>query len=80
MEKKEKKQRGAPKGHVGNPEGKNQYEGVLAEQVITTRLYQEDSDWLRSIAQSEEKGFMGRFIRDAVRNAIAQVKEDSLGE
>jgi hypothetical protein len=78
MEKKQ--QRGAPKGHVGNPEGKNQYEGVLAEQVITTRLYKEDSDWLRSIAESEEKGFMGRFIRDAVRSAIAQVKEDSSPE
>ena len=79
MEKIDKKC-GAPKGHVGNPEGKNQYEGVLAEQVITTRLYKEDSDWLRSIAESQEKGFMGRFIRDAVRNAIAQVKEDSLAE
>ncbi len=75
-----KKQRGAPKGHVGNPEGKNQYEGVLAEQVITTRLYKEDSDWLRSIAESKEKGFMGQFIRDAVRTAIAQVKDNSLAE
>ena len=76
----EKKQRGAPKGHVGNPEGKNQYEGVLAEQVITTRLYKEDSDWLRTIAESEEKGFMGRFIRDAVRNAIATGKDNSSAE
>jgi hypothetical protein len=67
------KRKGAPKGHVGNPEGKNQYEGVLAEKTITVRLYEEDSELLRSLAEGKDKGFMGQFIRDAVREALAEI-------
>ncbi|MHC5674224.1 hypothetical protein [Nostoc sp.] len=67
------KKRGAPKGHISNPEGHNQYEGVLAGKTITVRLYEEDSELLRSLAEGKDKGFMGQFIRDAVRVALAQL-------
>lgn len=71
------KKRGAPKGHISNPEGHNQYEGVLAGKTITVRLYEEDSELLRSLAEGKDKGFMGQFIRDAVREAIAKTNVET---
>lgn len=67
---------GAPKGHVGNPEGKNQFEGILAEKPIAVRLYQEDDVLLRSLAESKDKGFVGQFTRDAVRKALIELDEE----
>lgn len=73
----EENRRGAPKGHVGNPEGKNQYAGILSEKPVPVRLYSEDYEKLQELAEGKNRGFIGQFVREAVRDAIAKLTENN---
>jgi len=66
------KKRGAPKGHIGNPSGKNQYaaargHGVLAQKPIAVRLPDEYDKLLRQLAEKQ-----GVSVGDLVREAIVE--------
>jgi hypothetical protein len=65
--------RGAQKGDIRNPEGRNQYDGILAQKPVCTRLYIEDDEILNKLSEGQSRGFVGEFIREAVRRALTDI-------
>ena len=73
MSPKTTKKRGAPKGHVGNPAGKNQWDGVRSDKPIGVRLLKNLDEELREYAQ-EQGVTLTQFIEQAVAEKLAKVK------
>lgn len=65
-----KSKRGAPKGHIGNPTGKNQWEGIRSEKPIAVRLLKDLDSQLRLYAENT-----GRSLTEVVEEAIAEKLE-----
>jgi hypothetical protein len=65
--------RGAPKGHVGNPAGKNQWDGVRSDKPIGVRFLKDVEQELRDYAQQQGLT-LTQFIEQAVAEKLAQVK------
>ena len=73
MSKRVTNQRGAPKGHVGNPTGKNQWDGVRSDKPIGVRLLKDLDEELREYAK--EQGLtLTQFIEQAVAEKLAKAK------
>jgi hypothetical protein len=64
-----KKRPGAPKGHVGNPTGKNQWEGIRSDKPIGIRLLKELDQKLREYSQSQGIT-MTQFIEEAIAEKL----------
>jgi hypothetical protein len=62
-----KKKAGAPPGHVGNPTGKNQWEGVRSDRPIGVRLLKELDEKLREYSKSQ-----GITMTELIEQAIAE--------
>lgn len=65
--------RGAPKGHVGNPNGNNQWHGIRSEKPIGVRLLKNLDEELRDYAKQQGLT-LTQFIEQAVAEKLAQVK------
>lgn len=65
-----KKKAGAPPGHVGNPTGKNQWEGVRSDRPIGVRLLKELDEKLREYSKSQ-----GITITELIEQAISEKLE-----
>ena len=61
---------GAPPGHVGNPTGKNQWEGIRSDRPIGVRLLKELDEKLREYAKSQ-----GMTMTQLIEQAIAEKLE-----
>ena len=73
MSKQTTNRRGAPKGHVGNPAGKNQWEGVRSEKPIGVRLLKNLDEELREYVK--EQGLtLTQFIEQAVVEKLNKAK------
>lgn len=75
LEKEEKikpqyKKRGAPKGTVTNPDGKNQYENIYSDKPVSVNLLIEDDELLNELAANKPRGWKSNFIRKAVNEAL----------
>ncbi len=73
MSKQTTNRRGAPIGHVGNPTGKNQWEGVRSEKPIGVRLLKNLDEELREYAKQQGLT-LTEFIEQAVAEKLAKVK------
>ncbi|MDJ0719955.1 MAG: ribbon-helix-helix protein, CopG family [Prochloraceae cyanobacterium] len=73
MPKKITNQKGAPKGHVGNPTGKNQWEGIRSDKPIGIRLLKDLDAELREYAK-EEGITLTQFIEQAVAEKLQKIK------
>ena len=65
--------RGAPKGHVGNPTGKNQWDGVRSDKPIGVRLLKNLDRELREYTK-EQGVTLTQFIEQAVAEKLAKAK------
>ena len=73
MSKQTTNKRGAPKGHVGNPKGNNQWDNVRSDRPIGVRLLKNLDEELRDYAK--EQGLtLTQFIEQAVAEKLAKVK------
>ena len=68
-----KNRRGAPKGHVGNPTGKNQWEGIRSDKPIGVRLLKDLDEELRKYA-AEQGITLTQFIEQAVAEKLQKDK------
>lgn len=73
MSKAEYKRRGAPKGAVGNPTGKNQYENIYSNKPTCVNLLIEDDELLNEIASDRPRGWKSDFIRNAIHEALKKL-------
>lgn len=64
------KKRGAPKGTVTNPDGKNQYDNIYSNKPASVNLLLEDDEKLNAIAKDKPRGWKSNFIREAVNKAL----------
>ncbi|MEA5595682.1 hypothetical protein [Rivularia sp. UHCC 0363] len=69
------KKRGAPKGTVTNPEGKNQFEGIYSDKTVSVYLLIEDDEKLNAIAADKPRGWKSNFIREAISKALADYND-----
>lgn len=70
MIKPEYKRRGARKGAVGNPTGKNQYDNIYSSKPTCVNLLIEDDNLLNELASDRPRGWKSDFIRDVVHKAL----------
>lgn len=75
MSKAEYKKRGAPKGTVTNPDGKNQYEDIYAKKPAQANLLKEDYELLEELAKDKPRGWKSDFIRDAISKALKEYQQ-----
>ena len=68
-----KKKLGAPKGHIGNPTGKNQWEGIRSDKPIGVRLLKELDEELREYVKGQGIT-MTQFIEQAISEKLSKVK------
>ncbi len=73
MPKKITNKKGAPKGHVGNPTGKNQWEGIRSDKPIGIRLLKDLDAELRQYTK-EEGITLTQFIEQAVAEKLQKIK------
>jgi len=73
MPKKITNKKGAPKGHVGNPSGKNQWEGIRSDKPIGIRLLKDLERELREYTK-EEGITLTQFIEQAVAEKLEKIK------
>lgn len=65
------KKKGAPKGHIGNPTGKNQWDGIRSDKPIGVRLLKELDEQLREY--TKEQGItITHFIEQAIAEKLAK--------
>lgn len=76
MSKKNNNKRGAPKGHVGNPNGNNQWDGIRSSKPIGVRLLKNLDEELRDYAKKQGLT-LTQFIEQAVAEKLAKVKTSS---
>ena len=65
--------RGAPKGHIGNPNGNNQWDGVRSDRPIGVRLLKHLDGELRDYAKKQCLT-LTQFIEQAIEEKLAKVK------
>ncbi len=70
--KKRKEKRGAPKGHIGNPTGKNQWEGIRSDKPIGVRLLKELDEELREYVKGQGIT-MTQFIEQAIAEKLEKL-------
>ncbi len=76
MSKSTTNKRGAPKGHIGNPAGKNQWKGIRSEKPIGVRLLKDLDEELREYVK-EEGLTLTQFIEQAVAEKLSKVKPNT---
>jgi hypothetical protein len=67
--------RGAPKGHIGNPAGKNQWDGIRSDKPIGVRFLKTLEQELRDYAQQQGLT-LTQFIEQAVAEKLARTRSD----
>ncbi|MDJ0717091.1 MAG: ribbon-helix-helix protein, CopG family [Prochloraceae cyanobacterium] len=73
MPKKITNKKGAPKGHVGNPSGKNQWDGIRSDKPIGIRLLKDLDAELREYTK-EEGITLTQFIEQAIAEKLKRIK------
>lgn len=66
------------KPKANNPKGNNQYDNIYSDKPIQANLLFEDDLKIRRIAAAKPRGWLSKFVREAVSKALKEIEDEAI--